>query len=392
MDCYLIILLVSLLAICYAHEQVPAIPGNGSSVLVNGKYEIQSEGIRALFVPYGASLSNLFIQDVHGTELDIVLGFDNASHYSESALHPHLNGVPGRYANRIRNGTFTIDGKTYHTDLNDNGGLDTLHGGADGWDWRNWTVAAHTTDSITFSLIDPPGKEGFPGQVVSYVTYTLTPHQWHIRMTALSTTKKTPIMLSSHTYLNLDGFKNPRTDLALDHSLYMPYAGKRIAIDNIEVPTGEILTNEEGGVFDFWSVPKRIGEHISSPGLLGACGINCTGYDTCFIFNKDDANGAGHDWRDTPVATLSSPCSGIQLNIHTNQDAMQLYTCNNMNGKFSQTVWLSLLTNSRHIPAEGNSRLFQRSISSACCREVRLCGSRSRGLDRWYQSSGMGTR
>jgi len=65
-------------------------------------------------------------------------------------------------------------------------------------DWRNWTVVSHTTSSITFSLVDPDGMEGFPGEVISYVTYTLTPYQWHIQMNAIATTKKTPIMLSSH--------------------------------------------------------------------------------------------------------------------------------------------------------------------------------------------------
>lgn len=69
------------------------VPGNGSKVLPNGKYEISSEGIRAQFIPYAASITNLFIKDVHGIERDIVLGFDNATYYSVSKLHPHLNGV-----------------------------------------------------------------------------------------------------------------------------------------------------------------------------------------------------------------------------------------------------------------------------------------------------------
>ena len=179
------------------------IPGNGSQVLPSGKYEIKSTGIRAHFIPYAASITNLFYTDVHGVERDIVLGFDNASYYSISKLHPHLNGVPGRYANRIKNSTFDIDGITYNVSANDNGGRDTLHGGVDGWDWRNFTVTAHTESSITFSLVDPDGKEGFPGEVVAHITYTLTPHAWHLRMTALSTTKRTPIMLSSHDYWNL---------------------------------------------------------------------------------------------------------------------------------------------------------------------------------------------
>ena len=69
----------------------------------DGKYVLQAEGIRATFIPYGASISNLFIKDVNGVERDIVLGFDNASYYSIDRQHPHLGGVPGRYANRIKN-------------------------------------------------------------------------------------------------------------------------------------------------------------------------------------------------------------------------------------------------------------------------------------------------
>lgn len=70
-----------------------SIAGNGSAVLSNGKYEISSEGIRAHFVPYGASISNLFVRDVHGIERDIVLGWDNATYYTEDKLHPHFGYV-----------------------------------------------------------------------------------------------------------------------------------------------------------------------------------------------------------------------------------------------------------------------------------------------------------
>ena len=99
----------------------------------NGKYEISAEGIRGLFIPYGASISNLFIKGKDGVERDIVLGYDNASYYSIDPVHPHFGGVPGRYANRIKNSTFNIDGIDYHITPNENGGADTLHGGLDGW-------------------------------------------------------------------------------------------------------------------------------------------------------------------------------------------------------------------------------------------------------------------
>lgn len=77
-----------------------SIVGNGSTVMSNGKYQIASEGIRANFIPYGASISNLFITDVHGVERDIVLGFDNASYYTIDRQHPHLGGVPGEHCIR----------------------------------------------------------------------------------------------------------------------------------------------------------------------------------------------------------------------------------------------------------------------------------------------------
>lgn len=189
-----------------------AIAGGATSIIGpdgNGKYEISAEGIRANFIPYGASISNLFINDSSGIERDIVAGFDNASYYTIDRQHPHFGGVPGRYANRIKNSSFVIDDTTFHILPNEHPepgypqGVDTLHGGPDGWDWRNWTVVEHTTDSITFGITDPDGEQGFPGKVISSVTYTLTNRTWHLRMTALPTTKKTPIMLSSHVCCNI---------------------------------------------------------------------------------------------------------------------------------------------------------------------------------------------
>lgn len=116
-----------------------------------------------------------------------------------------------------------------------------LHGGPHGWDWRNFTVTSLTNTSITFSLLDPDGSQGFPGAVISHITYTLSPHTWHIRMTALALTKKTPIMLSSHVYWNLDGYGNAKDETALNHVLYMPKARRRVGVDGNLIPTGQIL-------------------------------------------------------------------------------------------------------------------------------------------------------
>lgn len=265
-----------------AHKQ-PAAVGNPDA---KGKYWIHGKGISASFVPYGASISNLVLHDKYGVPRDIVMGFDNAIHYSVDKVHPHLGGVPGRYANRIKNSTFELDGKTYHIEPNENKtpehpkGLNTLHGGPDGWDWRDFDVVAHTDNSITFSIVDPDGKEGFPGEVVSYVTYTMGDMTWDAKMVAIATTKKTPIMLSSHTYWNLDGFSNTETNTVLNHTFHLPYSGQRVGVDNILIPTGEILPNPKGSVNDFWSAPKQIGEGFADPQIHGNCGFNCTGYGT----------------------------------------------------------------------------------------------------------------
>ncbi|KOS22183.1 Diphthamide biosynthesis protein 1 [Escovopsis weberi] len=303
----------------------------------DGKYWIRSEGIEASFIPYGASISNLLVRDRYGIQRDLVGGFDNASYYGVDKQHPHFGSVPGRYANRIRNSTFEIDGTAYHVLPNENptptapGGADTLHGGPDGWDWRNFTVQSHTEDSITFAFVDPDGKEGFPGEVVSHITYTVSPFRWDLRMLALATTRKTPIMLSSHTYWNLDGFANNQTSSALNHTLWLPYGGQRIGVDSILIPTGDILANAKGSVNDFWSEPKQLGASFGDPEILGNCGFDCSGYDTCFTVNREALQ--PYDWRrEGPVARLSSEWSGIQLDVYSDQDAFQVYTCSGQDG------------------------------------------------------------
>ncbi|KAI1139989.1 galactose mutarotase-like protein [Hypoxylon sp. FL0543] len=328
----------------------------------HGFYWIYSEGLSAAFIPYGASIAKLLINDKYGIERDVVAGFDNATAYSLDAAHPHLGAVPGRYANRIQNSTFEIDGQTYHVDPNENptpeapNGADTLHGGSDGWDYRNFTVVSHTNDSITFSIVDPDGKEGFPGEVVSYITYTLSNFTWDIKMVAIATTKKTPIMLSSHTYWNLDGFANNETNTALNHTFYLPYSGQRVGVDNILIPTGDIVANKQGSVNDFWSAPKQIGADLQKPEANGNCGFNCTGYDTCWLINR--SQDGPYDWRAEGgfVARLQSAWSGIQVDVYTDQEAFQMYSCNGQNATMPLKTSQGLFNNSdfpRTIPQHG---------------------------------------
>lgn len=111
----------------------------------------------------------------------------------------------------------------------------------------------------------------------------------------------------------------------------MPYAGQYVEIDGIEIPTGNILAAQPGSFNDFWTEPREIGSRFGDPTGENNCGTGCYGYDNCWVFNRDAVG--PFNWQlQGPVASLSSNFSGIQVDIFTDQDAFQIYTCNNMNG------------------------------------------------------------
>jgi len=95
-----------------------------------------------------------------------------------------------------------------------------------------------------------------------------------------------------------------------------------------------VLANQQYSLNDFWSTPKQIGANFTNPTLNGNCGYNCTGYDTCYLTNRE-ADGP-YDWREKgPVARLRSAWSGIQVDVFTDQDAFQVYSCGGQNGSMA---------------------------------------------------------
>ncbi|QRW15916.1 cellular morphogenesis-like protein [Rhizoctonia solani] len=273
--------------------------------------------IVANFLSTGATLKNLWVKDRRGKFRDIVLGYDKKSLYASDPSHPFFGGIVGRYANRIKNGTFSIPitknatgPDVYTIPTNENGGLDTLHGGLVGYDRRNWGPMNLSKSSVTYHLIDPDGTQGFPGTVQALVTYTLMKQaKWKIEMFANST-KKTPILLSSHEPGSV-----PRDQSLADHELQIE-ASRVIATDGILVPTGE-LTNVTGTYFDFRN-ETRLGDVIDK--AVGYCGTGCTGLDNAWIYDRSAEK--------TPAFSLYSPNSGIKMSVTTDQPALQVYTCN----------------------------------------------------------------
>lgn len=132
------------------------------------KHTIKAKGIEASFMEYGAVITNLWVNDKHGVKRDVILGWDDTTQYNVNTQHPYFGALVGRYANRIKNGTFEVDGVKYHTPINEHG-VDTLHGGLTGTDRRNWTITDKGNDFIVFEMFSEAGDQGFPGNLLTKV-------------------------------------------------------------------------------------------------------------------------------------------------------------------------------------------------------------------------------
>ncbi|KAI2624551.1 galactose mutarotase-like protein [Hypomontagnella submonticulosa] len=313
---------VALPVLAAATSVVAKVQGPGA----DGKYTISSSGIKAQFIPYGATLTNLFVKDKNGEDVDVVLGYEDIEYYPKDPGHPVYNSIPGRYVNRIGKGKYTIDGKTYTTQLND--GANTLHSGTNNWSYRVWNVTAATEDSITFAVQDKSNSsQGMFGLVNGQVTYSVKGGTWNIKMEATSPEVRTPLMLTQHTYFNLDAYKNPDTVKVWNHTLYMPYSKRYLIADDAALPTGEIGTAAPNSINDFASRPGLfLGHAQNDPKFAGNCGAGgaCEGYNGYFLI--DDAP------KDAVVVSLSSPFSGIKAELRTDQLGVVVYSCNWMDG------------------------------------------------------------
>ncbi len=312
-------------------------------------YTISAPGINATFIAYGARLTHLFVNDKNGQPRDVVLGYDNASDWVRDTEGPHtyFGPIVGRYANRIKNGSFPVNGVTSNVPKNENRGQNTLHGGSVGYDQRNWTVSSVNASSITFMLLDQ-GYEGFPGTVITYATYSVSAGpRWTSRLVSIPLDEPTPIMLANHVYWNLDAFVDQSNPTVLNNTLWMPYSKRYIDVDTILIPTGKIGTTS-GTVLDF-TKPKQIGQDIES--AVNTCGLGCTGYDNAFILDRPRYSGP--ESTDLTVLTMYSNLTGIRLDLKTNQQSLQMYSCNGMNGSIPVKQSQQHGTGTTYVPKYG---------------------------------------
>ena len=272
-----------------------------------------ANGLEIKTMNYGGIILSIRVPDRKGQFADIVLGHDTLEGYIPNP--PYLGAVVGRYANRIANGEFTLDGKKYELPKND--GPNTLHGGLKGFDKVVWEgVPLKGKAGVSYSYLSKDGDEGFPGNLKVKVTYTLTDVNELVIDYEATTDKATPINVSQHSYFNLAGEGNG--DI-LNHEILIN-ADRFTPVDKNLIPTGE-LKPVKGTPFDF-TTSTKIGARINDNNdqlILGH------GYDHNFVINR---KGPGLEL----AARVYEPTSGRVLEVSTTQPGVQFYTGNFLDG------------------------------------------------------------
>ena len=257
---------------------------------------------------YGGIITEVHVPDRQGKTADVVLGFNSLEAYL--AGNPHFGAITGRVANRIAKGRFTIDGQEYKLALNN--GPNTLHGGLKGFDkkvWKGEDVSGPGGPAVKMTYLSPDGEEGFPGNLSTTVTYTLTPDDAIKIEYSATTDKPTAVNLTNHSYFNLAGHDS---GTILDHELMMA-ADQYTPSDETLIPTGE-LSSVKGTPLDF-TTPMAIGSRFDQ------IKANPVGYDDNYVIRPDTKSPAF-------AARVRDPKSGRTLEMFTTEPGVQLYTSN----------------------------------------------------------------
>ena len=258
--------------------------------------EIAAGDLRADVIAWGAALRDLR----HAARSHpLVLGYERMEDY---LAHPRYFGATaGRYANRIANGRFTLDGRAHQLERNFLG-LHHLHGGTSSFASRLWTIETASPDSVTLRLVSPDGDGGYPGRVEATCRYEVHPPAT-LRITYEGVTDAPTILnLAHHSYFNLDGADDVlRHRLRIDASAYLP-------VDPTMIPTGQIAP-VAGTPFDFRQA-RGIGDESGNEPIP---------YDHNFCL--------AHSPRPRPelAAILQGGDGGMSMEVWTTEPGLQFY-------------------------------------------------------------------
>lgn len=269
---------------------------------------------------YGATAMELRVPDREGNFSDILLGFDSIEGYRNSGSF--FGALAGRYANRIANGRFELDGEVF--ELERNNGPNHLHGGSNGFHRRVWSgeaIKGSAFEGARFSRRSSDGEEGYPGNLDVSVTYKLTDdNEWIIEYEA-KTDRSTVVNLTQHAYFNLSGHASGDV---LGH-LARLNASRITPVDEHLIPTGE-FESVENTPFDFREA-KLIGQDIESENIQIQRG---GGYDHNFVVDRPSDSNSLEE-----AATVWDPESGRRMRMLTTEPGFQLYTGNFLDGSES---------------------------------------------------------
>ena len=271
-----------------------------------------SAGMEVQITNYGGIIKSIKVPDKDDVLENVVLGFDDFDDYA--GWHPYFGAIVGRYANRIGDGQFSLNGQTYN--LAKNNGKNSLHGGLIGFDKKLWKADEFENEdgiSVELEYTSPDGEEGFPGNLICKVTYTLT-NENELKIDYFATTDQTTVLnLTNHSYFNL---KDGGESTILDHEM-MINSSQITPTDAGLIPSGEYM-DVESSPFDFreaHTIGKRIdGDHEQI--LFGF------GYDHNYVLeNKKEV---------LLAASVYEPESGRVMDVFTNEPGLQLYTGNHL--------------------------------------------------------------
>ena len=254
---------------------------------------------------YGCLILSWIVKDKQGEDCDIVLGFDNLKDYLKKEYlenYPYFGVLVGRYANRIKNARFSLDGELYRLPANKEN--DHIHGGFRGFDRAVWKLLEtdQKSNRVVFGYLSPAGEEGYPGELNVQVSYTLTEENELIQEITARADQPTPLNLTHHDYFNLNNGQG-----TIDDHLLQIHAGTYLEQDSNLVVNGKLIPVE--GTFHDFRQEKKTGLHLP---LVGE-------YDQTFVLDKEYGELS-------PAATLRSETSGVCLQLSTTEPVCHLYT------------------------------------------------------------------
>ena len=273
-------------------------------------------GMEVKVTNFGGRLMSVVVPDRDGVKRDVILGFDTVEEYYPENNQTDFGASIGRYANRIGDGKFTLDGVEYQLPINNFNHC--LHGGPTGWQYQPYSVVSVDERHIKLRMDSPDGDNNFPGAVTAFVTYTLTDdNKIDIKYEA-TTDAPTIINMTNHAYFNLAG--DPAGHSVVDDVLYLN-ASAYTPIDATCMTSGEIAP-VAGTPFDFTSAHK-IGDFINERSNEQIA--NGNGYDHNWVLDTDcDINEV--------AARVYCEKTGIQLEVYTDEPGIQFYTGNFLDG------------------------------------------------------------